>query len=164
MVVRKWETATMRFYREARSVIVSRRRISSKNRVETKRQPVVSLFPLRFHFTIPVETKWKYVSAPLPLLYPLCFHLPGIINSNEGKDSMPTKPYQSRLIPYEEEIMRLRRRRPPMTYARIAQTLQQKYNLVIHQSAICKFIKVRKRGRKVYGYSLSQYNELLKSN
>jgi hypothetical protein len=77
---------------------------------------------------------------------------------------MPTKPYQSKLIQYEEEIMRLRRRRPPTTYACIADTLRQKYNLVIHRSAICKFIKVRNRGRKVYGYSLSQYNELLKSN
>ena len=65
---------------------------------------------------------------------------------------MATKPYQSKLIPYEEEIMKLRRRRPPTTYAHIADILQRKYNLVIHRSAICKFIKVRKGGRKVYGF------------
>ena len=65
---------------------------------------------------------------------------------------MATKPFQSKLIPYEEEIMKLRRRRPPMTYASIAEILRQKYNLTIHRSAICKFIKVRKRGRKVFGY------------
>ena len=67
---------------------------------------------------------------------------------------MATKPFQSKLIPYEEEIMKLRRRRPPMTYASIAETLLQKYNLTIHRSAICKFIKVRRRGRKVYCYEL----------
>jgi hypothetical protein len=67
---------------------------------------------------------------------------------------MPTKPYQSKLIPFEEEIMKLRRRRPPVTYARIAEMLCQKYSIVIQPSAICKFIKVRKRGRKVYGYDL----------
>jgi reverse gyrase len=67
---------------------------------------------------------------------------------------MATKPYQSKLIPYEDEIMKLRRRRPPMTYAQIAETLRQKHNLIIQRSAICKFIKVRKGGRKVYGYDL----------
>jgi len=66
---------------------------------------------------------------------------------------MATKPYQSKLIPYEEEIMKLRRRRPPTAYAHIAEILQLKYNLVIHRSAICKFIKIRKGGgRKVYTF------------
>jgi len=69
---------------------------------------------------------------------------------------MAIKPYRSQLIPYEEEIMKLRRRRPPTTYAHIAEILQRKYNFVIHRSAICKFIKIRKRGgRKVYAF----YNE-----
>jgi len=38
-----------------------------------------------------------------------------------------------------------------MTYASIAEILQQKYNLAIHRSAICKFINIRKQGgRKVF--------------
>jgi hypothetical protein len=65
---------------------------------------------------------------------------------------MPTKPYQSKLIPFEEEIMKLRRQRPPVTYACIAEILCQKHSIAIQPPAIFKFIKVRKRGRKVYGY------------
>src|SRR6058998_2100289 len=65
---------------------------------------------------------------------------------------MPGKPYRSCLIPYEDEIFALRRRRPPTTYAQIADLLRQKYDLTIQGPAIFKFIKVRSRGRKVYGY------------
>src|SRR5437773_6852112 len=65
---------------------------------------------------------------------------------------MAGKPYQSRLIPYEDEIFALRHRRPPMSYAHIAELLRQKYNLIIQRPAIFKFIKVRSRGRKVYSY------------
>ena len=65
---------------------------------------------------------------------------------------MSGKPYQSILIPYEDEIIRLRRRRPPMPYAQIAELLRQKYSLSIQPPAIFKFIKVRSRGRKVYSY------------
>ena len=66
---------------------------------------------------------------------------------------MATKPYQSKLIPYEDEIMKLRRRRPPTTYAQIAELLRQKYALTIQRAAIWKFIKVRKGGgRKVYAF------------
>ena len=65
---------------------------------------------------------------------------------------MPTKPYQSKLIPYEDEIKKLRRSRPPMTYQRIAELLREKYNLTIQRAAIFKFLKVRSRGRKVYAF------------
>jgi hypothetical protein len=65
---------------------------------------------------------------------------------------MTGKPHQSSLIPYEDEITSLRRRRPPMPYVQIADLLRQKYNLVIQPPAIFKFIKVRSRGRKVYSY------------
>src|SRR5947208_10025704 len=68
---------------------------------------------------------------------------------------MPGKPYRSSLIPYEDEIVALRRRRPPMPYSRIAELLRQKYNFNIQRVAIFKFIKVRSRGRKVYSYSRS---------
>jgi len=65
---------------------------------------------------------------------------------------MTGKPYRSSLIPYEDEIIHLRRRRPPVPYAQIAELLRQKYNLSIQPPAIFKFIKVRSRGRKVYSY------------
>jgi hypothetical protein len=68
--------------------------------------------------------------------------------------TMPGKPFQSVLIPYEFEIKILRRRRPPMPYAKIADHLRQKHGLVIQPPAIYKFLKVRRRGRKVFGYGL----------
>ena len=37
------------------------------------------------------------------------------------------RPWQSRLIPYEEEILELRRRRPPMPFDQIATRLATKY-------------------------------------
>src|SRR5207249_110689 len=66
---------------------------------------------------------------------------------------MSGKPYQSILIPYEDEIIALRHQRPPMPYAQIAELLQQKHNLIIQGNAIFKFVKVRSGGRKVYSYS-----------
>jgi hypothetical protein len=69
----------------------------------------------------------------------------------EATIAMPGKPYQSVLIPYEMEII-LRRRRPPMPYAKIADHLQQKYGLVIQPPAIYKFLKVRRHRRKVFSY------------
>jgi hypothetical protein len=65
---------------------------------------------------------------------------------------MTGKPYRSSLIPYEDEIIHLRRRRPPVPYAQIAELLRQKYNLAIQPPAIFKFVKVRSGGRKVYSY------------
>src|SRR5438034_10450755 len=65
---------------------------------------------------------------------------------------MARKPYQSALIPYEDEIIALRHRRPPTSYARIAELLRQKYNVSICRETIFRFVKVRSRGRKVYSY------------
>jgi hypothetical protein len=65
---------------------------------------------------------------------------------------MPGKPYRSRLIPYQNEIVALRRRKSPMTYEQIAELLRQKYNLSIQAPAIFKFIKMRSRGRKMFGF------------
>ncbi len=61
---------------------------------------------------------------------------------------MPGKPYQSILIPYEEEILGLRRQRPPMAYARIAELLKEKHQVSIQRAAICKFVKLRARWKK----------------
>jgi hypothetical protein len=66
---------------------------------------------------------------------------------------MSGKPYQSKLIPYEDEIVALRRRRPPLSFAQISQLLIDKYQLRVCRETIFKFIKVRSRGgRKVYGF------------
>jgi len=61
---------------------------------------------------------------------------------------MPGKPYQSILIPYEEEILSLRRQRPPMAFARIAELLMEKHQVPIQRAAICKFVRLRARWKK----------------
>jgi hypothetical protein len=66
--------------------------------------------------------------------------------------AMPGKPYQSALFPYEAEINLLRRRKPPMPYAKISDHLWKKHGLVIQPPAIYKFLKVRSRSRKVFSY------------
>jgi hypothetical protein len=63
---------------------------------------------------------------------------------------MPGKPFQSSLLPYRDEIFALRRKKPPVSYASIAEILRQKYGLSIRRGAIGKFVKVRSKGRKVY--------------
>ena len=65
-----------------------------------------------------------------------------------GNHLMPGKPYQSILIPYEEEILSLRGERPPMAFARIAELLKEKHEVSIQRAAICKFVKLRARWRK----------------
>jgi hypothetical protein len=42
---------------------------------------------------------------------------------------MAGKPYQSCLMPYEKEIVTLRRRKPPMSYSQIAALLYEKYKI-----------------------------------
>jgi hypothetical protein len=76
-------------------------------------------------------------------------------SSTEELDIMAGKPYQSCLIPHEDEIVSLRERRPPMPYAQIAERLRQTHNLRVRRETIFKFIKVRSRGRKVYSYQRS---------
>ena len=64
---------------------------------------------------------------------------------------MTGKPFQSKLIPYKNEIAILRGERPPASYAaRIASVLKEKHGLSIQRAAIAKFVKVRSGGRKVY--------------
>ena len=63
---------------------------------------------------------------------------------------MSGKPFQSCLIPYLQEIAALRSERPPVSYARIAELLQEKHGLSIQRAAIAKFVKVRSGGRKAY--------------
>ena len=52
-------------------------------------------------------------------------------------------PWQSRLIPYEEEILGLRRRRPPMPFDQITARLATKYGMKVHLDTVHNFVKVR---------------------
>ncbi len=72
---------------------------------------------------------------------------------------MPGRPYRSSLIPYEEEILSLRCRRPPMPYSQISELLNQKYQLKVCRETIFKFIRVRSRGRKVYAFRRAPITE-----
>ena len=54
---------------------------------------------------------------------------------------MIEKPYQSSLIPYKDEIIALRRKRPPVPYSQIAATLNEKYQLKIGTMAVFDFFK-----------------------
>jgi hypothetical protein len=53
------------------------------------------------------------------------------------------RPWQSRLIPYEEEILALRRRRPPMPFDKITARLATKYGMKVHLDTVHNFVKVR---------------------
>jgi hypothetical protein len=108
------------------------------------------LFPLCFHSVSTFsgcqvgsgykeETKWKHVASSRKAIW---FKQKGI--------SMTGKPFQSKLIPYKNEIAVLRSERPPASYARIATVLKERHGLSIQRAAIAKFVKVRSGGRKVY--------------
>ena len=60
---------------------------------------------------------------------------------------MPGKPYQSKLIPYANEIRRLRME--DRTYREIAEHLSETYGVTVDHSTIFNFVKVRSRPRKV---------------
>ena len=69
---------------------------------------------------------------------------------HERTSVMNGNPYQSILVPYEDEINILRRRRPPYSYARIAEILKEKYQISVCRETIFRFVKVRSKNRKVY--------------
>ena len=53
------------------------------------------------------------------------------------------RPWQSRLIPYEEEILELRRRRPPMPFEQIVTRLAVRHGVKVHLDTVHNFVKVR---------------------
>ena len=59
---------------------------------------------------------------------------------------MSGKKYQSCLIPFENEIIALRRRKPPMSFPAIAELLKEKYQVSVTRQAIQKYLKVRVKG------------------
>lgn len=81
-----------------------------------------------------------------------CLHYHNSYTHLTIEDTVPGKPYQSCLIPYRDEIFALRRENPPVSYARIADFLRQRYGLNVRRAAIGKFVKVRFKRRKIYNY------------
>jgi len=62
-------------------------------------------------------------------------------------------PRQSSLIPYENEIVALRRRKPPTPFSQIAGLLREKYQIAVNREGIFKFIKNRAKGSKPCKYA-----------
>ena len=60
------------------------------------------------------------------------------------------KAYQSRLTAVEAEIAKLRAKRPPVPYRRIACDLHQRFGIKVDPATIFRFVKVRSKGRRVY--------------
>lgn len=62
------------------------------------------------------------------------------------------KPYQSKLLPYIDEIRALRSTWPPTPYREIATIFKQKYGLEVDRTTIFSFVKVRSGRRKSWVY------------
>ena len=65
---------------------------------------------------------------------------------------MAGKKYQSCLVPYENEIIALRRKKPPPPYSQIAELLRDKHQIMGRRETIHNFLKVRARGFKSCPY------------
>ena len=66
---------------------------------------------------------------------------------------MAGKKYQSCLTAYENEIIALRRKKPPTPYSQIAVLLREKYQITIRRETIHNFLKVRAKGFKPCAYA-----------
>ena len=66
---------------------------------------------------------------------------------------MPGKAYQSCLKSFENEIIGLRLKRPPVPYSKIAEHLKEKYQIEVCRQAIYQFLKTRSKGYKTCKYA-----------
>ena len=66
---------------------------------------------------------------------------------------MGGKPYQSCLLPYEDEILALRRRKQPVSCAKIAKYMQEKHQIMVRRQTVLNFLKVRAKGYKPCKYA-----------
>jgi len=66
---------------------------------------------------------------------------------------MVNNTYRSSLMPYENEIVALRRKRPPMSFPKIAAYLREKHQITVHPQTILDFLKVRTKGCKPCKYA-----------
>ena len=68
---------------------------------------------------------------------------------------MAGKKYKSCLAPFENEIVALRRKKPPMPYSQIAEHLKEKHQISVRRQTIETFLKIRARGFKQCKYAES---------
>ena len=61
--------------------------------------------------------------------------------------------YDSCLAPFEKEILALRRKRPPMSFPKIAEYLREKHQISVRRQTIEAFLKVRVKGYKLCKYA-----------
>ena len=66
---------------------------------------------------------------------------------------MSYKPHPSCLTPYADEIIALRRRKPPMPYARIAELMHEKYQITVKRESVYKFVRIQSKGFKLCKYA-----------
>jgi len=59
-------------------------------------------------------------------------------------------PHQSRLAAFEQEIVDLRRRRPPTPYRQVLRLLRQKHGVQISLHALYSFVQVRKKWERIH--------------
>ena len=64
-------------------------------------------------------------------------------------------PYQSCLEPFEDEIVSMRRRKRPVSCAKIAKYMQEKHQITVTRQAIYEFLKIRAKGFKSCQYAWS---------
>lgn len=76
---------------------------------------------------------------------------------------MPTKPFQSKLNPYRDDIIALRDTNPPTGYHRIAEILKEKYGMDVSHHAVWHFVKVRSKPRKGYRIAAEPASARIKS-
>ena len=58
--------------------------------------------------------------------------------------------HQSRLTAFEQEILDLRRRRPPTSYRQVLELLRQKHGVHISLHALYSFVQVRKKWERIH--------------
>ena len=68
---------------------------------------------------------------------------------------MAGKKYKSCLVPFENEIVALRRKRPPTPYSQIAEYLKEKHQISVRRQTIETFLKIRAKGFKRCKYAES---------
>ena len=66
---------------------------------------------------------------------------------------MAGKKYQSCLVPFENEILTLRRRVPPVSFPKIAEYLKENHKISVKRQTIETFLKIRARGFKPCRYA-----------
>jgi len=66
---------------------------------------------------------------------------------------MAGKKYQSCLVPFENEILTLRRLKPPMSFPQIAEYLKEKHQISVRRQTIETFLKIRVKGFKQCKYA-----------